>query len=242
VVWSPVVAAVATGRVHAVAPLAAVSGQVAGAADRPLGMAPRAPLLKRLLLAARLWAERAPGIGDVVALPVLKRLLDRPVPGATTLDTGRTLSEVSGPSGSLQLDGAGLGAVAPATLAHDGPILGEQVGVGFLVRLVPLLGLAGLEFAVGGTVGLLAGDLAGLLGLLGLLTGLGAVAASQHSGWATVQGGEQVAGLLHATGRLHKPLLVLLTLLDRMGDQPRLVGWGGVDQPGELVAATTRTS
>jgi len=42
----PAVAAVATGPLHAVGSLAAVGGQVAGAADRLLGVPPRAPPFK----------------------------------------------------------------------------------------------------------------------------------------------------------------------------------------------------
>jgi hypothetical protein len=157
------------------------------------------------------------------ALPILNRLFDHPIPGVTTLDGGRSLAQLARPSGSLQLDGAGLGPDPPPILMHDDPILGEQVGVGFLVRLMMLLlGLAGLAFAVS----LLPGDLACLLGLLVLLTRAGKVAASQQPGQATVQRGEQVACLLHATGRLRHPLLVLLPLLGSVVDQPRLVGWG----------------
>src|SRR6266511_2603992 len=45
-----------------------------------------------------------------------------------------------------RVDRAGLGPGASSILAHDGPILGHQVRVRLAVRLVLLLGLAGLAF------------------------------------------------------------------------------------------------
>ncbi len=213
--------------------LAAVGGQVAGATNRTLGMPPGAPLFERHVSAVRLRAERALSVIDLPALPVLHRLLNRTVPGATTLDRGRTFPEVTGPSELLQLDRAGLGAVAPSLYAQQLPLPGEQVGFGLLVRLVLLLGLAGLAFAVGGTVGLLPGDLVRLLRLLVLLTHTTEVASSQEPRRAALQTGDQVAGLLPATGRLRQLLLVLLSPLGRMGEQPRLVAWCGVDHAAE---------
>jgi hypothetical protein len=105
------------------------------------------------------------------------------------------------------------------------------------VGLVLLLGLAGVAFAVGGTVGLLLGDLVRRLGVLGLLTRAHKVAAAQPSDRTMLQGGDQVAGLLPASGRLGKPLLVLFALGGRKVELARLVAWAGIEQCGELVAA-----
>src|SRR5262245_2813971 len=229
VVWSPTVAPMvasvvgAPDRLPPVAPLGTVAGQVAHATNRPLGMPPRAPLRKRGLLAARFRVERALSIGDLPALPVLNRLLDRPIPGATTLDRGRPFPEVTRPSRPLQLNRAGLGAGAPLVLTHHRVIFGHQVRVGLPVGLVLLLGLAGGAFAVGGTVGLLPGDPVRRLRRLGLLTRTAEVATAQEPRRAMLQAGEQVAGLLPPRGRLGKPLLGLLSLGGRCQTAPRPV-------------------
>src|SRR6266496_2142290 len=171
-VSSPTVAALlalATGRVGAVASLGPVAGQVAHATDRPLRMPLGASLLQRGVLAVRLRPERALAIIDLPALPVLHRLLDRPVPQATTLDARRPLAQLTRPSRQEQLDRAGLGTGAPLVLTHDRLVLGQQVRVGLAVGLVVLLCLAGLAFVVGGPGGLLPGGLLRFLRLLGLL-------------------------------------------------------------------------
>src|SRR6266508_1868282 len=87
--------------------------------------------------------------------------------------------------------------------------------------------------AVGGTVGLLPGDLVDLLRLLGLLPSMGEIASPQEPRRATLQAGDQITCLLPAAGRLHKPMLVLLSLLGRKVQQPRLVARCGVDHAGE---------
>src|SRR6266508_2533662 len=129
VVWSPVVAPLvaATGRLLAVASLDPVAGQVAEATNRPGGMLPRAPLLQRSVRAVRLRPERALGILDVPALPILDGLLGRTVPGAAALDGGGPLAQLPRPFGLQELDRAGVGTVS-----------------GLLGDLVCLLGLLGL--------------------------------------------------------------------------------------------------
>jgi hypothetical protein len=117
----------------------------------------------------------------------------------------------------------GAGALAPGLHAPQLPVPLVQVGVGLLVGLTLPLGLAGVAFAVGGTVGGLPGDLVGLLGLIGLLSCPGQVASPQQSPWAVVEGGDQILGLLAAGGRLGQPLLGLLASGGRMRQQPRLV-------------------
>src|SRR6266487_424863 len=200
VVWLPAVAAtvawVATGRLHPVGSLGVVARQVAHAVDRPHGMPPGAPLLKRDVLAMRLRPERALRVGDVALLPVLHHLLDRPVPGPTTLDRRRTFPEVARPFGLQDLDRTDRHALAPSLLAHQLTLPCSQLRMGLLVCLVLLLGLAGGAFAVGGTVGRLPGDLVRLLRLPGLLTRAGEVAPSQEPPGATLQAGDQVAGPL----------------------------------------------
>jgi len=69
------------------------------------------------------------------------------------------------------------------------------------VGLVLLLGVAGLAFAVGGTVGGLPGDLLRFLSLLGLLSRRGEVASMEEPTGAMLEGGDLVAGLVEATGR-----------------------------------------
>src|SRR6266567_1300330 len=200
VVWLPAVAAtvawVATGRLHPVGSLGVVARQVAHAVDRPHGMPPGAPLLKRDVRAMRLRPERALRVGDVALLPVLHHLLDRPVPGPTTLDRRRTFPEVARPFGLQDLDRTDRHALAPSLLAHQLTLPCSQLRMGLLVCLVLLLGLAGGAFAVGGTVGRLPGDLVRLLRLPGLLTRAGEVAPSQEPPGATLQAGDQVAGPL----------------------------------------------
>jgi hypothetical protein len=98
------------------------------------------------------------------------------------------------------------------------------------VGLVLLLLVAGGAFAVGGTIGGQPGDLIGRLGLLVLLTRAGEVAAAQEPRRAVLQAGDQVAGLLPASGRLGKPLLGLLSLGGRKVQQARLVARAGVEQ------------
>src|SRR6266508_3434424 len=94
VVRSPVVAPLvaATGRLGAAAPLGPVAGQAAQATNRPGGVPPRAPLRQRGVPAVRLPPERTLGVSDVPALPVLHRLLDRPIPGTAALDGGGPLA------------------------------------------------------------------------------------------------------------------------------------------------------
>src|SRR6266511_4380653 len=135
----PMVAA--TGRLLPLGSLVAVAGQVAQATNGAVGVAAGLPLFKRGVLAVRLGSERALGVIDLPALPVLHRLPNRAVPRAG----------------------------APFVLAHHRVVLGQQLRVGLAVGLVLLLLVADVAFAVGGTVGLLAGDLACLLCLLVLL-------------------------------------------------------------------------
>src|SRR6266540_2943033 len=164
VVRSPVVAPLvaATGRLGAAAPLGPVAGQAAQATNRPGGVPPRAPLRQRGVPAVRLPPERTLGVSDVPALPVLHRLLDRPIPGTAALDGGGPLAPLPRPFRLQQLDRAGVGAVAPCLHAQQLAPPVQQVGVGLLVGLVVLLGLSGVAFAVGGTVSGLLGDLVGL--------------------------------------------------------------------------------
>ena len=91
---------------------------------------------------------------------------------------------------------------SPAS-AHAGGLAGR---VGLAVCLVLLLGVAGLTYPVGGTVGGLAGDLLRFLSLLGLLPRRGEVAPPQEPAGAALQAGELVAGLLEATGRRSEAL------------------------------------
>lgn len=190
----------------AVGLLGVAAGQIAQATDRPLGMPPGASLRRRHLAAMRLGAERPARVAEVVALAALDGLLDRPVPGTTTLDRGRTFPKAARPSGPLQLDRVGLGAGAPLVFVHHRLILGHQVRVGLAVRLVLLLGLAG------GAFGRLPGDLVGLLCLLGLRTRADQVAAAQPPGRTALEAGEQGMGLLPATGRRSQLLLALLSV------------------------------
>jgi Pentapeptide repeats (8 copies) len=171
---APVVAA--TGRLQTLAPLVAVAGQVAQATNRPLGVPPSLPLLQRSILPAGFGSERALGVVDPPALPVLHHLPDRAIPRAATLDRRRTFAQLTRPGGPLQLDRACGHAPLPGLFAHDRAVLGGQVGVGLPVGVVLLLGVAQVAFAVRGTVGGLPGDLPGLLGLLGLLSCPGEVA------------------------------------------------------------------
>ncbi len=233
VVWSPVVAPLvaATGRLLAVASLDPVAGQVAEATNRPGGMLPRAPLLQRSVRAVRLRPERALGILDVPALPILDGLLGRTVPGAAALDGGGPLAQLPRPFGLQELDRAGVGAFAPCLHAQQLVPPVRQVGVGLLVGLVVLLGLPGGAFAVGGTVSGLLGDLVCLLGLLGLLTGSGEVAPPQPPGRTMLQRGELVVGLLLSGGRIGEPLFVLFAPPGRQVKQAGLVAWRVVDQP-----------
>jgi hypothetical protein len=113
---------------------------------------------------------------DIPALAVLDGLLHRPIPGAAALDAGRPLAQLPRPFRPQQLDGAGVGTLAPGLHAQQLTPALHQVGVGLLVGLVPLLLVARIAFAVGGTVGGLPGDLVGLLGLLVLLSRPGEVA------------------------------------------------------------------
>src|SRR6266542_645202 len=192
VVRSPVVAPLvaATGRLGAAAPLGPVAGQAAQATNRPGGVPPRAPLRQRGVPAVRLPPERTLGVSDVPALPVLHRLLDRPIPGTAALDGGGPLAPLPRPFRLQQLDRAGVGAVAPCLHAQQLAPPVQQVGVGLLVGLVVLLGLSGVAFAVGGTVSGLLGDLVGLLCLLGLLTRSGEVASAQPPGRTLLQAGQ----------------------------------------------------
>jgi len=93
------------------------------------------------------------------------------------------------------------------------------------VGLILLLLVACVAFAVGGTVGGLPGDLLGLLCLFGLLTRAGQVAPAEPPGRPMLQEGDQVAGLLVATGRLGQLLIVLFAPAGRQGKQPGLVAW-----------------
>src|SRR6266545_4916861 len=230
----------ATGRLRMVAPFAAlgsVVGEVAEAVKGLGGVPPGLPLLQRRIAAVRLPPHRMLSIGDVPALSILHGLLDRAVPRATTLDVGRSLAEVARPFGLEQLDRAGVGAAAPLVFAYHRLVLRQQLRVGFPVGLVLLLGLAGGAFAVGGTVGLLPGDLLGFLRLLGLLPHAGEVAASQPPGRTMLQAGELVSGLLQATGRLGQSLVVLFASGGRLVEPAGLVAWRGGQQLGELVAS-----
>jgi hypothetical protein len=208
-----------TGCLPLVASAGPVAGQLPEATNRPGGIPPRASLRKRDVRTMRLRPKRALGIIDLPALPVLNRLPDRPIPGATTLDRRRPLAQLTRPFRLQQLDRAGLGAGAPLVLPHDRLILGHQLRVRLRVRLVVLLLVAGGVFAVGGTVGGtvggLPGDLVRRLRLLVLLTRAGEVAAAQPLARTMLQAGEQVAGLLPVTGRRGRPLLVLLALVSR---------------------------
>ncbi len=226
----------ATGRLLPLGSLVAVAGQVAQATNGAVGVAAGLPLFKRGVLAVRLGSECALGVIDLPALPVLHRLPNRAVPGAATLDRGRSFAQLPRPFGPLQLDRAGLRAGAPFVLAHHRVVLGQQLRVGLAVGLVLLLLVADVAFAVGGTVGLLAGDLACLLCLLVLLPRAGEVAPAEPPGRTVLQAGDQAAGLLHATGRLRESLLALFASGGGMVEQPGLVGWAGVDHAGELVA------
>src|SRR6266702_5469149 len=176
----PMVAA--TGRLLPLGSLVAVAGQVAQATNGAVGVAAGLPLFKRGVLAVRLGSECALGVIDLPALPVLHRLPNRAVPGAATLDRGRSFAQLPRPFGPLQLDRAGLRAGAPFVLAHHRVVLGQQLRVGLAVGLVLLLLVADVAFAVGGTVGLLAGDLACLLCLLVLLPRAGEVAPCGATG------------------------------------------------------------
>src|SRR6266498_1717438 len=200
----PMVAA--TGRLLPLGSLVAVAGQVAQATNGAVGVAAGLPLFKRGVLAVRLGSERALGVIDLPALPVLHRLPNRAVPGAATLDRGRSFAQLPRPFGPLQLDRAGLRAGAPFVLAHHRVVLGQQLRVGLAV------------------------------GLLVLLPRAGEVAPAEPPGRTVLQAGDQAAGLLHATGRLRESLLALFASGGGMVEQPGLVGWAGVDHAGELVA------
>lgn len=238
--WSPPLASVVTttGRLLMVVsviattgclPLIASAGPVAGqlpeATNRPGGMPPRAPLRKRDVRAVRLDPRRMLGILHVPALPVLDRLLNHTVPHTTTLDGGRPLAQPPRPFRPQQLDRAGVGALAPGLHPQQLAVMLAHLEVGLLVGLVVLLLVARIPFAVGGTVGLLLGDLVGGLGLLGLLTGLGEVTSAQPPRRTMLQEGDQVAGLLAATGRLGKPLVALFAPAGRMREQAGPVAW-----------------
>jgi hypothetical protein len=133
------------------------------------------------------------GIGDVPALAVLDGLLDRPIPHPAALDGGGPLAQLPHPCRLQQLDRVGVGALAPRLHAQQLASPVRQVGVGLLVRLVLLLLLvAGVAFAVGGTVSGLPGDLVCLLRLLVLLTRVRQVASAQPPGRTMLQAGDQV--------------------------------------------------
>ncbi len=78
-------------------------------------------------------------ISKVYTATVLLRLVDGTVPGATTLDGGRSLAQLLRPSGLQQLDSAGLGAVAPAPARAATHAGGPAGPVGLLVCLVCLM-------------------------------------------------------------------------------------------------------
>jgi hypothetical protein len=142
----------ATGRLQVVAPLAAlgsVVGVVAEAVNPLGGVPPRLPLLQRSGRAMRLPPQRMLSILHVPALPVLDRLLHRPVPGAATLDGRRSFAQLPRPLGPQQLGRAGVGALAPGLHAQQLAPLLCQVGAGLLVGLVVLLPVARVAFAVG---------------------------------------------------------------------------------------------
>jgi hypothetical protein len=116
-----------------VAPLApvgpaAVAREVAEAANRPGRMPPRLPLRKRSLRAVRLPPQRMLSIGDPPALPILDRLLHRPIPGTATLDRGRPLAQLTRPLRPQHLGRAGVGALAPRLHAPQLAPLVCQVG------------------------------------------------------------------------------------------------------------------
>jgi hypothetical protein len=95
VAWSPAVGPMvaATGRLLPLGSLVAVAGPVAQATNGAVGVAAGLPLFKRGVLAVRLGSERALGVIDLPALPVLHRLPNRAVPGAATLDRGRSFAQ-----------------------------------------------------------------------------------------------------------------------------------------------------
>src|SRR6266511_280430 len=234
----------AAGRLPMVAPVApvgpvAVACEVADATNRPGRMPPRLPLLQRRGRTVRLPPQRMLSILHVPALPVLDRLLHRPVPGTATLDRGWSLAQLPRPLRPQQLGRAGVGTLAPRLHAQQLAPLLCQVGVGLLVGLVLLLPVAGVALTVGGTVGGLPGDLVGRLGLLGLLPGAAKVAPTQPPGRAMLHERDQVAGVLASGGRLGKSLVVLFAPAGRQVKQAGLVGWGVVDglfQAGQLGA------
>ncbi len=178
-------------------PLGPAAGQAAQATNRAGGMPPRLPLLKRHVLAVRLSSQRMLSISDVPALAVLDGLLHRPIPGAATLDRGRTFPEVPRPFRPEQLDRAGVGALAPCLHAphvrprseprpgragvrsSEGPSGGDQpAGVPGRVGKEP-------DGGVGEPGGQVAGGFGGFGGVLGQVSGhvlFGDLRAGQPAG------------------------------------------------------------
>ena len=103
VVWSPAVAG-ATGRV-----LRSGRWVRPAARSRVLPIAARhaagTPVLKRHVLPCGSGPSGRSGSLTSEALPVLHRLLDRPIPHAATLDAGLPFVQLTRPSGPLQLHG-----------------------------------------------------------------------------------------------------------------------------------------